>query len=118
MPLQETYLDTPISQGRALVIKTYDVKLAHEIFQGLNEKALERVAEALHLNDLYETEDIPSSESPDYGDFLWETLYDEANEDGQIKSFFIVNREISGQPPEPLYVSADWPSAETFVKGL
>jgi hypothetical protein len=114
MPLQETYLEKTISQGRALVIKTW----AREAFENLNDGALEQVAATLHLGDLYEIEDIPSIGSPDYRDFLWETLSDEAREDGQIKSFFIVMREISGRSPEPLYVSADWPSTEIFVEGL
>lgn len=118
MPLQETFLNKRIRQGRALVIKTYDVKLAREAFDGLNESALEQVAAALHLNDLYETEDIPPAGSPDYRDFLWETLFDEAREDGQVKSFFIVVRETSERSSETLYVSADWPTAEMFAEGL
>jgi len=118
MPIQETYLQKPIAQGRALVIKTYDLELAQEAFDGLTESALEQVAAALHLDELYEAEDIPSVNSTDYHDFLWETLSDEACEDGQRKSVFVVRRESAGRSPEPLYVSADWPSAETFVKGL
>lgn len=118
MRFQETFLEKPISQGQALVVKTYDEKSAREAFDDLSQSALEKVTVALHLDDLYEAEDIPSAESPDYRDFLWETLSDEAREDGQVKSFFIVMRMTSGMPPEPLYVCVDWPSAEVFVQGL
>lgn len=118
MPIQETYLEVPLAQGRALVIKTYDLRLTREAFDGLSANALDKLAVALRLDELYEAEDIPPFQSPDYHDFLWGTLSDEANEDGQIKSFFIVLHESGGQSPQPLYVSADWPSAEAFVKGL
>jgi len=118
MPLQEAYLDKPISQGRAFVIKAYDVKLTREAFEDLDENAREKVTAAPHRGDFYEAENIPSAGSPDYRDFLWETLSDEARDDGQIKSFFIVMRETSSESPEPQDVSADWPGAGIFIEGL
>ena len=118
MPLQEIFLEKPLKDGRALVIKTYDTNLAHDAFQRIEGDALVHVANALRLEDLFEAEDIPEPSSPAYSDFLWETLSDEAREDGNLKSFFIVYREIQAKSPEPLYVSADWPSAEAFSQRL
>jgi hypothetical protein len=107
MPLQETYLEKPLNDGRALVIKTYDINLAHDAFQRIDGDALAHVANALRLEDNFETEDIPEPSSPDYVEFVWETM-----------SFFILYREVPGQSLEPLYVSADWPSAEAFSQRL
>lgn len=118
MPLQETFLEKPLNDGRALVIKTYDINLAHDAFQRIDGDALAHVANALRLEDLFEADDIPEPSSPDYTEFVWETLSDEAREDGNLKSFFILYREVQGQSPEPLYVSADWPSAEAFSQRL
>jgi len=118
MQLQETYLEMPVNGGRVLVIKSYDEKLAREAFESIGDDALESVAAALKLQDLFEEEDIPNVQSPEYRDFLWETLSDEAREDGHIKSFFIVLKEIAGNLPAALYVTPDWPSAQHFAQGL
>lgn len=118
MPRQETLLEKPLSEGRALVIKTYDANLAHDAFQHLGEDALAQLANSLRLDELFEANDIPKPSSPDYAEFVWETLSDEAREDGNLKSFFILYREVQGQPLQPLYVSADWPSAEAFSQRL
>lgn len=118
MPLQETYLEKPLSDGRALVIKTYDINLAHDAFRRIGDDALAHVVNALRLEDLFEADDIPARSSPDYAEFIWETLSDEAREDGNLKSFFILYREVQGRPLKPLYVSADWPSAEAFSQRL
>lgn len=118
MQLQETFLEKPVNGGRALVIKTYDEKLAHEAFESIGDDTLGSVAAALKLPDLFEEEDIPDAQSPEYREFLWEVLSDEAREDGHAKSFFVVIKEISGQLPAALYVSPDWPSAELFAQGL
>ena len=118
MPTQETFLEKQLSDGRALVIKTYDANLAHDAFQHLDETALAQVADALRLEELFESSDIPEPSSHDYAEFIWETLSDEAREDGNLKSFFILYREVQGQPRQPLFVSADWPSAEAFSQRL
>lgn len=118
MPTQETFLERQLSDGRALVIKTYDAELAHDAFQHVDEDALSYAANALHLEDLFEADDIPEPTSPEFAEFVWETLSDEAREDGNLKSFFILYREVQGQPLQPLYVSADWPSAEAFSQRL
>jgi len=118
MQLQETYLEKPVNGGRALIIKSYDEKLAREAFESIADDTLESVAMALKIHDLFEEGDIPNAQSPEYRDFLWETLSDEAREDGHTKSFFLVLKEITGQPAAALYVSSDWPSAELFAQGL
>jgi hypothetical protein len=54
--------------------------------------------------------------SPDgLADLVWEAMYDSANEFGQTKSYFIVKR-TSANREEFLYVSGDWPSAESYVE--
>jgi hypothetical protein len=118
MRLQETYLEKSVNGGRALVIKSYDEKLAREAFESVGDDTLGLIATALKLSDLFEAEDIPDAQSAEYRDFLWEVLSDEAREDGHTKSFFVVMKEISGQLPAALYVSPDWPSAELFARGL
>jgi hypothetical protein len=42
-------------------------------------------------------------------------LLEHAREDGNLLSFFIVN-ETNGRHSESLYVSPDWPSAESYAK--
>jgi hypothetical protein len=53
--------------------------------------------------------------------YLWDELLDSAKEDVRLnpnlRSFFVVN-EIRSTKPQSLYVSADWPSAESFAKNL
>lgn len=68
MPLQEMFLEKQLSDGRALVIKTYDANLAHDAFQHVGEDALTYVANALRLEELFEASDIPETSSPDYTD--------------------------------------------------
>jgi len=118
MRLQETFLEKPINDGRALVIKTYDINLARDAFHRIGDDALAHVVNVLRLQELFDVNDIPAPSSSDYVEFVWETLSDEAREDGNLKSFFILYREVQGKPMEPLYVSADWPSAEAFSQRL
>lgn len=116
--VQETFLEKPTDKGRILVVKTYDENLARVAFEDLDEPAIMQVAEALRLDEQFEAQDIPSPSSADFHGFVWETLADEAREEGQIKSFFVVYRELEGSPSKSLYVSPDWPSAEAFTQRL
>jgi hypothetical protein len=118
MRVQETFLEKTAERGRILVIKTYDEKLAREAFEDLDEYAVAQVAAALHLDEQFEAQDIPSPASADFHGLVWEALADEAREEGQIKSFFVVYRELEGSPSKSLYVSPDWPSAEAFTQRL
>jgi len=42
---------------------------------------------------------------------------EDVRQDPNLRSFFVVN-EIRSIAPQSLYVSADWPSAESFAKNL
>jgi hypothetical protein len=46
---------------------------------------------------------------------LWEGIEDGAREDWNAFSYFIVSETVLG-PTAPVFVSADWPSAEAFAK--
>jgi hypothetical protein len=45
----------------------------------------------------------------------WEDIEEDAREDGNILSFFVVTEKRNGDE-KPVYVSPDWPSAEIFAK--
>jgi hypothetical protein len=49
-----------------------------------------------------------------YTDALWDELQESAREDWNTFSYFIVSEEAAGRSV-PLYVSAEWPSAEAFA---
>jgi hypothetical protein len=70
---------------------------------------------SLRIEENYNADEAPQPNDPDISDLLWDELLDAAREDGNLLSFFIVS-EASGNASELLYVSADWPSAETFAK--
>jgi hypothetical protein len=46
---------------------------------------------------------------------VWEDVEQEAREDGNLLSFFVVLEGRDNQD-SPLYVSPDWPSAERFAR--
>jgi hypothetical protein len=88
------------------------------------------LASRIHHYDLWKSLDIeqasaaadsPPPTNPDRAEFLWNELMDSTPEDVRLdpnlRSFFVVN-EIRGAVPQSLYVSADWPSAESFAKNL
>jgi hypothetical protein len=57
----------------------------------------------------------PSQEDPDFAETLWLEVEDGAREDWNTFSYFVV-MEQAGSGSTPIYVSADWPSAEAFAK--
>jgi hypothetical protein len=86
----------------------------------MDEEALRRLWGVLRPEQIYDPAGLPHLGDPNdvNGEaeaFLWDELQEQAHEDGQLLSFFIVNR-ITGGRSESLYVSPDWPSAETFAK--
>ena len=117
MLAQETFLERRRGANVIAVVKTYDQKYAREAFQDLNEAALGTLAHSLKLEDLYEREDIPSTDNENYRDFLWDTLLEESREDGSVLSFFVVYREVDSTR-ENLLVTSDWPTAEAFASRL
>lgn len=104
-----------MSDGRIEVLKVHDRTYARESFKNMDEVALKFLWNSLGVNENYDAADVPSTDHPARGDFLWEELVDAAREDGNLLSFFVVN-EQNGSVSTSLYVSPDWPSAEAFAK--
>jgi hypothetical protein len=119
MPKQEVFFEQTMGDRHVAVLKTYDRSYAREVFQGIDEEATAALAAALELAKNFEPADIPSPQEADYGDFLWEELYEAAREDVRndpnLYSFFVVTETSAGKT-EDLYISPDWPSAEAFAK--
>ena len=109
------FLEEKTGDRRIEVLKTYDVSYAREAFEQMDETAHLLLWTSLGIEQNYDEDDVPSRKHPERDDFLWEELLDEAREDGNLLSFFVVN-EINGTNSESLYVSPDWPSAEAFAK--
>ena len=115
MPQQEVYFEQKAGERRVEVLKVYDRNYAREAFANMGEIAQKYLWNSLGINEKHDAEDLPPIEGPAADDFLWEELLEEAREDGNILSFFVVN-EVKGTVSESLYVSPDWPSAEAFAK--
>ena len=84
----------------------------------MDEEAQQRLWESLKPEETYDPSGLPSLGDPEgEGEaFLWDELLESAREDGNLLSFFIVTETV-GRHTESLYVSPDWPSAESFAKG-
>ena len=115
MRIQEVFFEQEQNGNRVEVIKTYDAAFAREAFAEMDDAALDFLAESLSLEDSYDLAEIPKRTSSEFLDFLWEEVQDNAHEDGNVCSFFIVRQVHSGDS-RTLYVSPDWTSAEGFVK--
>lgn len=119
MPQQELIFEQITGDRRIEVLKTYDPAYAREVFDEMDDDAQAVLWNSLDIEQTYESADLPSPISPDRADFLWDELMDSAREDVRLdpslRSFFVVN-EIHGAALQSLYVSADWPSAESFAK--
>jgi hypothetical protein len=117
MPQQETFLERSTSEGHVLVVKTYDEAFAREVFRQMEGDAIETLHTSLQLPNNYLPEDIPSTNDPDYVDFLWEALLEQAREDGALNSFFVVLKRLHLQD-QYLLVTPDWPTAELYAASL
>jgi hypothetical protein len=123
MPVQETFFTQQIGDRKVEVIKTYDEAFAREVFDGMDEAALKHLWDALKLGDTYEADDLPvlGALGGEAEAFLWDELAEQAFEDRRAypatKSFFVV-LETDAKRTDNRYVSADWPSAESYAKGL
>jgi hypothetical protein len=119
MPQQEVFFEQATGERRVQVLKTYDPSYAREVFDEMDDDAQTVLWKSLDIEHTYDTADLPSPTGPDRADFLWDELMDSAREDVRqnpnLRSFFVVN-EIRAAVLQSLYVSADWPSAETFAK--
>jgi hypothetical protein len=121
VPQQEVFLHEDRHGVVTEVLKTYDRSYAREVFGGIGDDAKRALAEALEINANYDLADIPSPDSSDFDDLLWEELSEAAREDVRqdpnLYSYFIVTQSKDGNTEE-LYVSPDWPSAEIFARSV
>lgn len=74
--------------------------------------------DSLSPKENFDATDIPPVDSLDGEEFIWEQLLDGANEDGQLKSFFVVTLNSNKVREKLLFVSGDWPTAELFAKKI
>lgn len=107
MPQQSIYFDKQSDAKRVQVVKVYDAAYARSCFDEMGEDALVFLSKSLDLPGKYELTETGSEVSR-------EDVAEEAREDGNLLSFFVVVEEKDNQPA-PIYVSPDWPSAERFA---
>jgi hypothetical protein len=122
MPQQEVFFEQDTGDRRIQVLKTYDPGFAREVFDEMDAAAQAILWNSLEIEQTYDPADLPSPTDADRADFLWEELLDSAREDVRqnpnLRSFFVVNEIRNAAPQRSLYVSPDWPSAESFAKNL
>jgi hypothetical protein len=121
MPQQEVFFEQVTSDRRIQVLKTYDPAYTREVFEEMDDDAQALLWSSLDIEQTYDPADLPSPDDPDRADFLWDELLDAAREDVRLnpnlRSFLVVT-EMRNAALQSLYVSPDWPSAETFAKNL
>lgn len=119
MPKQEIFFEHHDGERRIEVLKSYDQGYAREAFASMGDEARKRLWDVLKPEEIYDPAGLPSLGDPADANgeaeaFLWDELLEQAREDGNLLSFFIVN-ETNGMRTETLYVSPDWPSAEAYA---
>ena len=122
MPKQEMFFEQQTGNVRVEVLKSYDAAYARQAFDNMDLEALRHLWSVLEPEKIYEPSGLPTLGASDdvNGEaeaFLWDELEEQAREDGNIRSFFVVNQEVQLRM-ESRYVSPDWPSAEAFAKTL
>lgn len=120
MPKQEVFFEQENGSRKIEVLKSYDQTYAREAFQSMDNDALQSLWTALKPEEIYDPAGLPRLNDPadvngEAEAFLWDELLEQARENGNQLSFFVVN-ETSGRRTQSLYVSPDWPSAEAFAK--
>lgn len=118
MPRQELFFEHAAGDRRVEVLKSYDQSYAQEVFQAMDDLALQQLWASLKPEEVYDPANLPSLGGADgEGEaFLWDELLEQAREDGQQFSFFIVSETV-GRTNHSLFVSPDWPTAEAYAKG-
>lgn len=111
MPQQETFFDKEQNGHSVQVSKSYDARYAKEAFRAMDDSALDFLGRSFDLPSKYEPAGLPQPFDPEYADFLWDELEEEAREDWKTFSYFVVLSDKS-----PLFVSPDWPTAEAFAQ--
>ena len=114
---QETFLTVRNGDETVEVLKTHDEGFAREAFRSMDEDALSHLAQSLNLESLFAEGDFPTPTDENYEDLVWEAMVDEAREDWNAFSYFVVTK-TTGRKTEELFVSADWATAEAYVKRL
>lgn len=117
MPQQEVFFEQRAGNRHIVVLKSYDQAYAREAFESMDDGGLQRLWTSLKPEEAYDVADLPSlSDSEGDGEaFLWDELLEQARENGPVLSFFIVNEMVNNNS-KSLFVSPDWPTAETFAK--
>jgi hypothetical protein len=117
VPKQEIFFEQQTGTAKVEVLKSYDPNYAREAFRSMDDDALKRLWLSLEIEKKYDAAELPPLGQPngEGEDFLWDELLDSAREYGNEVSFFIVN-EIHSVRSESIWVSPDWPSAESFAK--
>ena len=114
MPSQQIFLSKKRDHSTLRVLKTYDVSFAREAFEEMDDKAILHLVSALLAEGHFEPEDVPES-ILEHPDFIWSQVLELARERDSNLSFFVVTR-VFRQERSLLYVSPDWPTAESFVE--
>ena len=111
MPQQEVFMDERIGDISVQVLKIYDAAFAREAFDAMDTGALKFLSQRL------EADDLPPPDSSEFADVIWQEVENGAREDWNTFSYFVVTT-AAGNKVTPVFVSADWTSAEAFVKTL
>lgn len=114
MPAQTSFLEQTVGNTKIEVLKSYDNAFAREAFDHMGDEALNFLASSLNLSSSEDELGLDASD-PGYADLVWDEMNDGAREDWDSSSYFIVAEGPAGNTA-PLFVSADWPSAEAFAK--
>lgn len=119
MAVQEIFFSQQAGDSKVEVIKIYDRSSAREAFEDMDDAAMRHLWNALKLESNYEIGALPKLGDPnnEAESFLWDELCEQAREDGNLLSFFVVTESHGGRS-QSRYVSPDWPSAESYAKGL
>ncbi len=115
MPRQETFLNVKNGDEIVEVLKTYDQEYAREVFRNMDDAALSHLATSLKPETIFDESGIPKPGEEGYEDFIWDVMVDDAREDWKTFSYFVVTKS-NGRRTEGLFVAADWPTAEAYVK--
>ncbi len=111
---QESLFEQVVGLTRIEVLKSYDRAFARDAFGQMDESALAFLIRSLDPNGDDLTLEI-QTDGTDVADLVWEEMEQSAREDWNAFSYFVVLERTSGKL-KALYVSPDWPSAESFAK--
>ena len=115
MPAQEVFIDSVIDGNRVQVGKTYDQGYVPEAFGMMADSAKAFLWSSIKPEEIYEASELPIEPDIEHDAFLLDEMLDQGREEWNLFSYFAVLSESDGRQ-EPVLVSADWPTAETFAK--